>query len=153
MKKLVMGCAVAGLIALSPKSEAKLTGPATLALLPVTRPHTLSERGVASWYGCECQGNLTADGELYDMKGLTAAHRNLPFGTTIQVTNLSNNRSVVLRINDRGPIPKGRLIDVSEAAAKRLGFLRAGLVPVEVRVLQSPKGCLGIRPHIHNSFN
>ncbi len=144
MKKLVMGCAVAGLIALSPKSEAKLPASATsefaLAPLPLVLPRSFCQYGTASWYGEECLGNTTATGELYDINGLTAAHRTLPLGTTVKVTNLRNHRAVLLRVNDRGPSIEARLIDVSKAAAERLGFLRSGLTPVEVRVVQYPKG-------------
>lgn len=142
MRKIVIGCAVAGMIALSPKSEAKLPGSfSTLAELPIPVPRLAAEVGLASWYGSECQNNLTASGETYDMNGLTAAHRELPLGTRIKVINLSNHRSVILRINDRGPDPllRGRLVDVSMSAAKKLGFLEAGLTRVEVSVVSLPK--------------
>ncbi len=148
MRKLVLGCAVAGLIALSPRSEARI--PASVGLVPwqvpsprvpvPLRPRPLKrEAGWASWYGEELQGQPTASGEPYDMNGLTAAHRNLPLGTTVQVTNLRNKRTVLLRINDRGPNLDGRLIDVSWAAAQRLGFVQAGLTRVKLRVVQYPK--------------
>ena len=77
----------------------------------------------------------TASGERFDQHALTAAHRSLPFGTRVRVTNLNNERSVVLRINDRGPFVRGRIIDVSRAAAVRLDMLRAGVVPVRVETL------------------
>jgi rare lipoprotein A len=76
------------------------------------------------------------------MNRFTAAHRELPLGTTVRVTNLVNLKSIVLRVNDRGPGIDGRLIDVSWAAAKKLGFLNAGLTPVEVEVVSYPKSCL-----------
>jgi rare lipoprotein A len=138
MKKLVMGCAVAGLIALSAKSEARLSSSVALPRLSVA-PKEEQETGTASWYGQEFQGNTTASGEVYDMNGLTAAHPRLPFGTTIRVTNLNNRKHILLRINDRGPHIARRLIDVSWAAAKRLGFVRSGTTRVRVEVVSYPR--------------
>ena len=92
--------------------------------------------GVASWYGARYHGRSTASGERFDMNALTAAHRTLPFGTRVRVTNLGNGRSVVVRINDRGPFVTGRIIDVSRSAAERLGFTRQGVARVEVRVVR-----------------
>ena len=137
MRKLVIGCAVAGLIALSPKSEAN----SSLSILPPrpsVAPSENPETGEASWYGEEFQGNETADGEIYDLNGLTAAHPSLPFGTTVKVTNLHNRKNILLRINDRGPYVRHRLIDVSWAAAKRLGFVESGTTPVRVEVVAQP---------------
>lgn len=94
-----------------------------------------SETGKASYYGGRHHGQRTASGERFDQNALTAAHRTLPFGTRVRVTNLNNERSVVLRINDRGPFVRGRVIDVSRAAAVRLDMLRAGVVPVRVEAL------------------
>ena len=94
-----------------------------------------SQVGVASWYGGKFHGRTTASGEPYDMHAMTAAHPSLPFGTKVRVTNLENGRSVVLRINDRGPFAKRRIIDVSRHAAEHLGFLRAGLARVRVEVI------------------
>lgn len=91
--------------------------------------------GIASWYGAYHHGRRTANGERYDMNALTAAHTTLPFGTLVEVTNLENGRRLTLRINDRGPFVRGRIIDVSRRAAERLGFLRRGVVPVRVRVI------------------
>ena len=93
------------------------------------------ETGKASYYGARHHGKKTASGERFDQHALTAAHRSLPFGTRVRVTNLSNERSVVVRINDRGPFVRGRIIDVSRAAAERLGMLRAGVVPVRLEPL------------------
>ena len=137
MKKLVMGCAVAGLIALSPKTEARSpvsVDPPRTEVTPKEEPET----GVASWYGEEFQGNTTANGETYDLNGLTAAHPTLPFGTTVRVTNLNNKKNILLRINDRGPYIGRRLIDVSWAAAKRLGFVQSGTTLVRVEVVAQP---------------
>jgi rare lipoprotein A len=91
--------------------------------------------GVASWYGAKFHGRTTASGEPYDMTDMTAAHPSLPFGTKVRVTNLENGRSVVLRINDRGPFAERRIIDVSREAAERLGFLGAGLARVRVEII------------------
>lgn len=139
MKKLVMGCAMAGLIVLSPKSEAR--PPAYLGPLSAIAKIPRGEVGMASWYGIDRQGKPTASGEIFDNKRLTAAHRMLPFGATIRVTNLKNLASTLLRINDRGPGVSGRLINVSSAAAKELGFLNAGLARVEVDVVSFPNTC------------
>ncbi|MGK7930936.1 MAG: septal ring lytic transglycosylase RlpA family protein [Microcystaceae cyanobacterium] len=92
-------------------------------------------RGVASWYGPGFHGRRTANGERYNQHGLTAAHRYLPFGTRVRVTNLRNNRSVVVRINDRGPFVGGRIIDLSAGAAKQIGVYHSGVAPVTVEVL------------------
>ena len=90
--------------------------------------------GKASYYGSE-SGSRTASGQRFNQNAMTAAHRTLPFGTRVRVTNLNNERSVVLRINDRGPFVRGRVIDVSRAAAVRLDMLRTGVVPVRVETL------------------
>ena len=152
MKKLVMSCAVAGLIALSAKSEAKSSASTPSASLPAVEspaaiasssvpgaPEENAEVGVASWYGEQFQGSETASGEIFDLNGLTAAHLTLPFGTTVRVTNLKNNKNIRLKINDRGPFIARRLIDVSWAAAKRLGFVGEGTTPVRVEVVSYPK--------------
>lgn len=92
----------------------------------------------ASYYGGRHHGRLTASGERFDMRALTAAHRTLPFGTKTRVTNLRNGRSVVVRINDRGPAAwTRRAIDLSRAAAAAIGMIQAGLAPVTIEVLQS----------------
>lgn len=93
------------------------------------------ERGVASWYGPGFHGERTSNGESYDMHGLSAAHKTLPLPSYVQVTNLSNGRSVVLRVNDRGPFHDNRIIDLSRAAAEKLDVLRAGTAMVEVRAI------------------
>jgi peptidoglycan lytic transglycosylase len=98
------------------------------------------EVGLASWYGDQFNGHPTASGEIFNKDGLSAAHPLLPLGTWIKVTNLSNQRSVVLRINDRGPYVDGRVLDLSEGAAKRLGYRDAGLAYVDIRVVKSLPG-------------
>jgi rare lipoprotein A len=94
-----------------------------------------TQTGYASYYGSRHDGARTASGDHYSSKRLTAAHRTLPFGTLVRVTNLENERSVVVRINDRGPFVRGRIIDVSRRAAKELGFLRDGTAKVRIEVL------------------
>lgn len=93
------------------------------------------ERGIASWYGDDFHGWVTASGEIYDMHMLTAAHRTLPLGTVVRVMNVVNGRHVVIRINDRGPYVNGRILDVSYAAAKRLGMLRDGISAIQLEVV------------------
>jgi len=92
--------------------------------------------GVASYYSDRFQGRRTANGERYDRNDLTAVHPHLPFGTLIRVTNLRNNQSVELRINDRTHLRRGRLLDVSKRAARELGFIGAGLARVEIEILR-----------------
>lgn len=94
-----------------------------------------SFRGQASWYGPGFHGRLTANGERYNQNAMTAAHPNLKFGTKVKVTNLNNGRSVVVRINDRGPFTRGRVIDLSAAAARSLDMMRSGVAPVKVTIL------------------
>ena len=88
------------------------------------------ERGEASWYGEPFHGRRTASGERFDMNALSAAHNSLPFGTRVRVRNLRNGREVVVRINDRGPHARGRIIDLSRAAARALGLIQQGTGPV-----------------------
>ena len=95
--------------------------------------------GVASYYGREHHGKKTANGEIFDMNKLTAAHRSLPFGSQVKVTNLSNQRSVIVRINDRGPYSQGRIIDLSLAAAERLEMVKSGIAKVTVEVLNAKR--------------
>ena len=91
--------------------------------------------GIASWYGPPFHGRLTANGEIYDMSKLTAAHKELPFNTRVRVTNLDNGKSVVVRINDRGPFVKGRIIDLSKEAARMIDMVNAGISVVELSIL------------------
>jgi rare lipoprotein A len=96
-----------------------------------------SEDGLASWYGGKFQGRRTASGEIFDTRQLTAAHKSLPFGTRVLVTNLQNGKSVTVRINDRGPFVAGRIIDLSLAAASVIGLTGKGVVPVRLEVLEA----------------
>lgn len=111
----------------------------SLALLSACSTQRSSEAvssGQASWYGAYHHGKTTASGEPFNQHALTAAHRSLAFGTRVKVTNTLNNKSVTVRINDRGPYTKGRIIDLSRAAAKKINMLNAGVVPVRLQVLR-----------------
>jgi rare lipoprotein A len=94
-----------------------------------------TEKGIASWYGGKYHGRLTANGERYDRHALTAAHKRLPFGVVVVVKNLKNGTKVQVRINDRGPFKKGRVIDLSYAAARELGMVEQGLARVKIKVV------------------
>jgi rare lipoprotein A len=129
------------------------SGPSSLEAAKVTPPpvmqtggHKLSKTsrpkskayqvGTASWYGEQFQGKQTASGEPFDMRDFTAAHPSLPLGTLVKVTNLKNGKAVVVRINDRGPVVDGRIIDVSYNAARALGFKERGLQTVRLDLYQ-----------------
>ena len=122
MRSLAMRCAVALLLAWS-------TGPA----LGGARDHpAYVEYGEASWYGPGFEGKQTASGETFDQNRLTAAHLSLPLGTKVKVTNLENGRSVKVEVNDRGPYVRGRAIDLSKAAARKLDMVDEGTAPVRI---------------------
>jgi rare lipoprotein A len=145
---------VYALISLARRRRGALVGLAALAVFGLTmcgpapkhEPTPVSsgkpsrpgvQRGLATFYGSEQHGGPTASGERFNMHLMTAAHRTLPLGTRVRVTNTKNGRSVEVRINDRGPYGgRGRIIDVSEAAAKQLDMIEAGVVPVIVEVLR-----------------
>ena len=97
-----------------------------------------SEVGKASWYGKFHQGRTTASGDKFDMNDLTAAHRTLPLGSRVRVVHSGNGRSVVVRINDRGPYSKRRILDLSEAAARRLRMIDQGVAPITLHVISVP---------------
>ena len=106
---------------------------------PTSRPPEPGHQvGYASYYADRFHGRRTANGERYHVKKLTAAHRHLPFGTLVRVTVLKTGASVKVRINDRGPFVKGRIIDLSRVAAENLGILRAGVAKVEVTIIKKP---------------
>jgi rare lipoprotein A len=107
-----------------------------------------TETGIASWYGYPYHGRHAADGEIYDMEKLTAAHRSLPFGTWVRVVNLRNERSVEVRITDRGPFVDGRIIDLSRAAARAVDMLTAGIGAVRLEVVGTPKATQGMHKAI-----
>jgi rare lipoprotein A len=100
------------------------------------------EIGIASWYGADFHGRPTANGETYDMYGLTAAHRLMPLGTTIKVTQRETGRAVMVRVNDRGPFVRGRILDLSYGAAKALGMTGTGTAPVTIEVVRLPEDFL-----------
>ncbi|EJM58398.1 rare lipoprotein A [Pseudomonas sp. GM50] len=122
MKRLLSACALLSLLA-------------GCASTDTIDPHGYDKTGVASYYGAKHHGKRTASGERFNQHGLTAAHRQLPFGTRLKITNLNNDRSCVVRVNDRGPYSRGRLIDVSREAAEQLGMLRSGTAKVRVQAL------------------
>jgi rare lipoprotein A len=107
---------------------------------PSVKPARIGETqtGIASWYGAPYNGRRSANGEIYDMEKLTAAHRSFPFDTWVEVTNLSNNKRVDVRITDRGPFISGRIIDLSLAAARDIDLVAAGIVRVRIKVIKKP---------------
>ena len=116
----------------------KLGSPYTIKGITYVPRHdpTYDRVGIASWYGEDFHGRLTANGEVYDMHDLSAAHPTLPLPSFVRVTNMSNGRSVVVRVNDRGPFARGRIIDLSNRAARELGFARRGTAQVRVTYLR-----------------
>lgn len=109
--------------------------PVVSLVVPDVDPVISVEHGLASWYGPGFDGNLTANGEIFDQDAMTAAHPDLPLPSFVQVTNLENGESVILRVNDRGPVSDRLVIDVSQGAAEQLDFIDAGIVPVRIEVL------------------
>ena len=124
--KIALGAAViaASVFSAAPPAVAHDTGAVAQVL-----------SGAASWYGPKFHGRLTANGERFDMDGLTAAHRTLPFGTKVRVTNARNGKSVVVRINDRGPFAGHRVLDLSREAARTIGLMKQGVGNVKIEVL------------------
>jgi rare lipoprotein A len=108
--------------------------------MSVQDARTYREKGIASWYGYETRkkkgGHMTANGEVFDPNGLNAAHKYLPLPTHVRVTNLENNRSIILRVNDRGPFVKRRIIDLSAGAARKLGYFKKGTARVLVETVE-----------------
>lgn len=105
---------------------------------PDSKP-VLVETGIASWYGAPYHNRRGSNGEVYDMNAMTAAHRTLPLGSIVRVTNLDSGQSAIVRITDRGPFIEGRIIDLSQAAAKQIGLVRRGTGRVRVEVLKTPR--------------
>ena len=126
---LVLVLALYGCAARSPVAIAATPGRAD------ARPAKSATSGRASYYGGRFHGRRTASGTRFDQNAMTAAHPTLPFGTRVRVTNLANRRSVLVRITDRGPFVRGRIIDLSRAAARQLGFLRKGIAVVRLEPL------------------
>ena len=106
--------------------------PPALAVASFSIPEASAQQGVASYYGPGFHGRRTASGERFDMHGMTAAHRSAPFGSRLKVTNLANGRSVVVRVNDRGPFTRGRMLDLSSGAAGAIGMKGAGTALVRI---------------------
>ena len=129
------------LLALLLASCARATLPSPPPAGPV--PAGQTETGLASWYGAPHHGRRTASGEVYDMNDLSAAHRTLPLGTRILVTNLDTGQAVEVRVNDRGPFVDGRILDVSYAAARLLGAVGPGVIRVRLQVVRLPGGAAG----------
>lgn len=128
--------AVIELVPVQPSTE--VTAPQDIAAAAFTSApqETVLGRGSASYYAARFNGRRTASGEMFDNRAMTAAHRSLPFGTLVRVTNPATGASVVVRINDRGPFTRGRLIDVSRAAAEELGLIARGHATVELAVIE-----------------
>ena len=124
------------LVACGPKPPPKRATATTTATPSKQRPPFKVQHGMASWYGGRHHGGPTASGERFNKNELTAAHRTLKMGTRVKVTRKKNGRTVIVRINDRGPYSKGRIIDLSEAAAKKLDMIRDGIAKVKVEVLE-----------------
>ncbi|MFV0456786.1 MAG: septal ring lytic transglycosylase RlpA family protein [Pseudomonas sp.] len=122
---LVSGCADRAPMPSSPEAHTP----------PSSQSH-FSQRGKASYYARMHHGQRTASGELHDQRAMVAAHRSLPFGTRVRVTNLRNNKQVTVRINDRGPFVRGRIVDLSRAAAERIGMIDEGVVGVRIETLE-----------------
>ena len=116
-----------------PKSKAIFIDPKTVS---TNVKHKKRMVGISSFYAEDFHGKLTANGEIYDMYGLTAAHKTLPLNTVARVTNLENGKSLILRINDRGPYIQGRMLDCSYGAAKKLDFVQQGKTKVQVDVIE-----------------
>jgi rare lipoprotein A len=119
----------------SPPPAAASTPVAAAPAAPTSAATGDRMEGLAAYYSDRLNGRKTASGQVFDQNALTGAHPTLPFGTKLKVTNTKNDRSVVVRINDRGPTQPGRVIDLSQAAARKLAMLRAGLVPVKLEVV------------------
>ena len=134
--RLVTGSIIAGLVAVGAAVCILISG-AELSHAEEPARAALTLSGIASWYGPGLHGRKTANGERYNMYALTAAHRSLPFGTKVQVTNRKNGKSVVVRINDRGPYVGTRVIDLSRGAAQAVSMSDVGIAPVRLDVLSS----------------
>ena len=129
--------AVGALLLLSACTPSKPPFPAPAPGVPLPPAVALSQQGIASWYGPGFHGKKTTSGTVYDQHGMTAAHQTLPLGSSVRVTNLANGKSVTVLINDRGPFVKGRIIDLSYAAARAMDMIRPGTAPVVVEVMDT----------------
>jgi len=150
MNRFAIACALIAVAALAPgcakkkKVAAVPPPPAAKAPVPAAKPAAPAERvgeienGVASWYGYPYHGRRAANGEIYDMEKLTAAHRTLAFETWVEVQNLDTGKNVTVRITDRGPFVDGRIIDLSKAAARSIDMLGPGLANVRLKIVSAP---------------
>lgn len=129
---LIAGCSSA--VRFSEKTG--MTGIKTGSIEPTTAVAGETFRGYASYYADKFHGRKTSSGEVFDMNGFTAAHRTLPFGTKVKVTNIKNGKSVVVKINDRGPFKEERIIDLSKAAAESIDMVNDGIAEVEIEVIE-----------------
>lgn len=127
--------AIIELVPVQPDTEVTAPAPAIEAPAVSAPQETILGRGSASYYAAKFDGRRTASGERFDNDDMTAAHRTLPFGSLVRVTNPANGRSVIVRVNDRGPFTRGRLIDVSRAAAEELGMVARGHANVELALI------------------
>ncbi len=125
------------LLLLSACAPPKPPSPTPAPGVPTPPAVALSQQGIASWYGPGFHGKKTTSGTVYDQHGMTAAHQTLPLGSSVRVTNLANGKSVTVLINDRGPFVKGRIIDLSYAAARAVDMIRPGTAPVVVEVMDT----------------
>jgi rare lipoprotein A len=147
MLAIVVGVASAQSVAPADHQTSNtVPAPANAKKAPGKVRHHWYQFGVASWYGRFFQGKTTASGQPYDENAMTCAHRSLPLGSVLRVTNLRNNKSVVVRVNDRGPMPENRVIDLSYAAANTLGFSNRGIAPVKVELLAAPTEVAQLNP-------
>lgn len=140
LTNILVGASVLTSLAAAPRPNYPGSSKAPTDALPRDQVATLKpyQTGTASWYGKPFQGKTTASGEAYNMFQFTAAHRRLPMGTVLRVTNLQNGSSVIVRVNDRGPVPRSRIIDLSYAAAKVLDLRQCGLGRVRLDVIEFP---------------
>ena len=134
----VVGCAPTAARA---DNSARQTTQSVAAVIPASQLH---QTGLASWYGPGFAGRLTANGEIFDPSQLTAAHKELPFNTLVRVTNQRNGRSVVVRINDRGPFRPGRIVDLSRAGAEAIDMIGSGVAQITLEVLTLPEGVVRV---------
>lgn len=134
---LALGITGSGIASTLPKADSK----------PATSPkHPRMQIGSASWYGKLFNGRKTASGERFNMNALTCAHRSLPLGSWVRVTNLSNMKAIFVRVNDRGPVPRSRIMDLSYAAARRLGMDGVAKISVERIPTNDPKIAIAMLP-------
>jgi len=146
LRRVPLGLALVVLVACSATADSRSMSAPTPHIVTPAPPATasLSEVGLVSWYGGWHQGKLTASGERFDSRAFSAAHRSLPFGTVLRVTDLETGRTIKVRINDRGPYVPGRLLDLSAAAARALGIGKDGVKRARIEVFASdqPLGSL-----------